>query len=263
MNTATGTKTRTTSVTRNRTRRGYGAVLAIVFAMGVSAAAQAATTLYVDGTLGSDANPCTASGLSACKPIQAAINKASAGDTIIVAAGLYPEAAPGPLSVNKTLTLLGAQAGVDARGRLATESTVADSQGTYITANKVVIDGFTIENSTNSAFTGYGIAMGAGTTGTKILNNIIQSNIAGIALANTGATQALIRHNLIQNNNQAGSASGTGIYTDEYVCGFGMPCSNFLIDENEFRGHVDAGIFISNTDVPNPLTKLDVSANLF
>ena len=38
---------------------------------------------------------------------------------------------------------------------------------------------------------------------------IIQNNIVGIGLANSGA-QALIQHNLIQNNNQPGAATGTG-----------------------------------------------------
>jgi len=154
------------------------------------------------------------------------------------------------LWVNKTLTLLGAQNGVDARGRVALESIVTDSQGTRVTANNVVIDGFAIQDSINGAFTGYGISMGAGTTGTQILNNLIRNNIIGIGLANTGATQVLIRHNLIENNNQPGPSSGTGIYTDQFVCG--TPCSNFLVDENNFKGNNDAGIFISNTDLPNP-----------
>jgi len=53
-------------------------VLAILFAMGASAAQAATTcTLYVDGTVGNDANSCTAPGIgSACRTIQAALNKA-------------------------------------------------------------------------------------------------------------------------------------------------------------------------------------------
>src|SRR5713101_3187468 len=148
---------------------------------------------------------------------------------------MYPEPASGPLAVNKTLTLLGAQNGVDARGRAAAESIVTDSQGTYVTANNVDIDGFTVQGSTNGAFTGYGIAMGAGTTGTQILNNIIQNNIAGIALSNSGGSQVLIRHNQIQNNNVSGPASGQGIYTDQFVSGGAV--TNVLIKENAFIGH--------------------------
>jgi len=237
-------------------KRLFLTALAGVFLMGGSAAA---ADWYVDATLGLDTNSCTAPGLSACKTIQAAINKASPNDTIHVAAGTYPEPA-GPLTVNKTLSLLGAQSGVDARGRVATESIVTDSQGTYVTANGVVIDGFTIQDSTNQAFTGYGIAMGAGTTGTEILNNIIQNNIVGIGLANSGASPVLIWHNQIQNNNTPGGASGTGIYTDEFVSGGAV--KDVLIEENAFIGNVDAGIDVSNTALPG-VSNLEVSKNTF
>ena len=39
---------------------------------------------------------------------------------------------------------------------------MTDSQGTFVTANNVVIDGFAIQDSINGAFTGYGISMGLG-----------------------------------------------------------------------------------------------------
>ena len=237
-------------------------VLAFVLSLVPLGNAVAAAGSWFVENAGNDGNSCTAAGpTTACQTIQAAVDKASPGDTINVAAGTYPELLAGPLNISKTLTLLGAQSGVDARGRVALESIVTDSQGTFVTASNVVIDGFTHENSTNGAFTGYGIAMGVGTTGTQILNSIIQNNIIGIGLANTGATQVLIRHNSIRNNNQPGPSTGTGIYTDEFVCG--ATCSNFLIDENDFIGNNDAGIFISNTDIPHPLTNLDVSENLF
>src|SRR5439155_8692199 len=87
---------------------GFLAMLATVFTMGVSAAS--AADRFV-ATTGSDtANNCTSS-ITPCQTIQKAINEASPNDTIHVAAGVYPEAAAGPLTVNKTLTLLGAQAG--------------------------------------------------------------------------------------------------------------------------------------------------------
>src|SRR6516165_6322004 len=52
--------------------------------------------------------------------IQGAIALASSGDTITVAAGTYEEA----VEVNKTLTLEGAQHGVDARTRSGPESII-------------------------------------------------------------------------------------------------------------------------------------------
>ena len=234
------------------------AVLATVFTMGVSA--EAATNWYVDGTLGNDANSCMTPGPNACKTIQAAITKASAGDTINVAAGVYPESAFVPLTVNRTLTLLGAQAGVDARTRAGAESIVTDPHGTSVSASNVVIDGFTVQNSVLN-FSGFGIWLNPVVSGTQILNNIIQDNIVGIGLANSSASQALIQHNLIQNNNKPGAASGTGIYTDEFVGG--STVKNVLIKENAFIGNVDAGIDVSNTDPTGGVFNLEVSTNSF
>jgi len=240
--------------------------LVAVFVAGASTAgaqcaapACPAANCFVDDATGIDTPICCTTFIP-CKTIQAAINSASPGDVIEVAAGTYPETG-GPLTVNKTLTLCGAQDGVDARTRVGAESIVSDAQGTYITASNVVVNGFTIRNSTAAAFTGYGLLMGVGTTGTRVLNNIIEDNIIGIGLANTGASQVLICQNLIQNNNNPGAASGTGIYTDQYVSGGAT--SNYLIEQNAFKGNVDAGIDVSNVDPPNPVSNLDISTNSF
>ncbi len=83
--------------------------------------------------------------------IQAAINAASDGDTIIVAAGSYKE----NVVINKSLTLQGTRAGVDARNRSGAETIINPGGGTGIkisTANRtpntcvVVIDGLTVQN---------------------------------------------------------------------------------------------------------------------
>ena len=112
----------------------------------------------------------------------------------------------------------------------------------------------------STAFTGYGIWLNPGISGTTISNNIVQNNIVGIGLANKGA-QAVISHNLIQNNNVPGSASGTGIYTDQYVGG--SKVENVLIGENAFIGHDDAGIDVSNTDPGGGVFDVTVSNNTF
>jgi len=240
-----------------------GTSLAVILLV-TGASAAFAADWYVDATTGNDANSCTAPGPgNACQNIQAAINKASASDVIHVAAGTYPEATtPGqPLKVDKTLTLLGAQAGLDARTRGGPESTVTNPQGTWIAANNVVIDGFTIQGSTNIFFTQYGIWMG-GKSGTQVLNNIVQNNIIGIGLSNPpGSPQVLIEHNLIRNNNNPGSASGTGIYSDQFVAV--GPVKKVLITENSFLGNVDSGIDISHTDSTQQVSDLEVSHNSF
>ncbi len=73
----------------------------------------------------------------------------------------------------------------------------------------MVIDGFTIQGAVNDPSVvvtalGAGIWTNPGFSGTQgghqILNNIIQNNIAGIELDNTGTLQTKVQFNLIQNN---------------------------------------------------------------
>src|SRR5581483_7708522 len=137
--------------------------------------------------------------------IQAAVNAATAGAIINVDAGTYPEL----VTVSKSLTIRGAQAGVDARStpRLngVPESIITGAPTTtgtitsafYITANDVVIDGFTVQGQTSVGSYGAGIVIAPNKAGTQIQNNIIQNNIAGMYLANNSTTDpAVIQRNL-------------------------------------------------------------------
>jgi parallel beta-helix repeat protein len=235
--------------------------VALVAAMALRPTPRAeAAGWYVDPA-GNDANACTAPGAAnACLTLQAAITKAANGDTIHVAGGTYTVA--GLVTVNKTLTLLGAQAGVGACGRAGSESVLSDSQGMRIAASNVVIDGFTVQDSVVAAFTGYGIWMdpSASVSGTQVVNNIIQNNIVGIGLANAGPSQALIQHNAFQTNNQPGGASGSGIYTDEFV---GGQVTNVLIDANCFKNNANAGVGFSSTDTTRPDSNIEIKNNSF
>jgi hypothetical protein len=181
--------------------------------------------------------------------IQSAIAAASAGDTIQVCPGIYNEL----VTVDKTLTIVGAQAGVDARTRVVpvtSESVVGSGDGAFqIEADKVVIDGFTIQGVNNDPsappFTGLGAGVwtNPGFSGTQgghqILNNIIQNNITGIELDNTGTFQTRVQFNLIRNNNNPGAGSGNGIQVN-----FGL--NNALIDNNRFSGHTSSSVLVSS-----------------
>src|SRR5215469_15244219 len=57
---------------------------------GLMAPIGVATTFYVDGVNGNDSNDCK-SPQTACKTIQHAVSISGPGDTIDVAAGVYPE----------------------------------------------------------------------------------------------------------------------------------------------------------------------------
>jgi hypothetical protein len=213
------------------------AIAAALLTLGAGAAS--AANWYVEPT-GNDANSCTAPGpTNACMTITAAMTKASSGDTINVAIGLYNE----QVQITKTLTLLGAQAGVDARTRSGSESVIDNACGpVQIMADKVVLDGFTIQGSTSSdpCFLA-GIWTNPAFSGTQgghqILNNIIQNNISGIELDNTGTFATLVQHNLIQTNNNPGPGSGNAIQVN-----FGLV--NATIDANKFSGHINASVLV-------------------
>ena len=179
--------------------------------------------------------------------IQSAVIAASAGDTISVCPGTYNES----VSIDKTLTLLGAQNGVDARTRSgANESIITMAcSPVQILADNVVLDGFTVEGSTMlDPCTIAGIWMNPGFSGThggfKIRNNIVQNNIIGIEMDNTGAIPASIDHNLIQNNNNPGPDGGTGIDTN-----FGA--TNVVVDSNKFVGNTNSAIDMVNAGGSN------------
>lgn len=191
--------------------------------------------------------------------IQGAVNDPGC-TTINVGAGTYNEL----VQISRTVTLNGAQVGVDARTRavpVSSESVVGSGDGAFqILADNVVIDGFTIQGVTNDPnVVGHGLVAGIWTNpgfsgtngGHQIRNNIIQNNIIGIELDNTGLFQTKVQFNLIQNNNFSGPDGGTGIDTN-----FGL--NNAVIDSNKIAGNINSGI-----DVNAPGSTLTYSNNEF
>ena len=173
--------------------------------------------------------------------IQAAVNAASPGSVVTVDAGTYNE----QITVSKSLTIRGAQAGVDGRTRSNASETIVDgiasgsvrTSSFYITASDVTIDGFTVQGETSqSVSTGAGVVIAPGVAGTHIYNNIIQNNVAGIFLANSSSSDAaIIQHNSFNSNNNAGVDGGRGIYSDGGISGGNL--TNVWIDANNFNNN--------------------------
>jgi len=231
------------------------AVLILMALVGNRALAAAATLVVDDDGFASptDCNALTPTFMT----ISAAVAAASPGDTIKVCPGLYHE----QVQVNKdNLTLLGAQAGVDARTRPfvpdpTTQSIIDHECGpVQFMADKVELNGFTVQGSTlpDPCFLS-GIWSNPGFSGTnggfRILYNIIQDNISGIELDSTcAATATLVQFNLIQNNSNPGPGSGNGIQTNFGLC-------NAQIDSNKFSGDSNSSFLVvapsSNLSVTN------------
>ena len=229
----------------NLKKLSVGSALALALMVGLmifgGRRAEAAGTWYVSTT----GIPTGVGGGSCSNPsfntIGAAITAAASGDTIQVCAGAYNE----QVQITKTLTLKGAQAGVDARTRVpAAESIIDHACGpVQIMADNVVLDGFTVQGSTLSdpCFLS-GIWTNPGFSGTQgghqILNNIVQNNISGIELDSSCTNPTLVKFNLIQNNNNPGPASGNAIQTNFFLC-------NATIDRNKFSGHGNASVLVN------------------
>ena len=130
--------------------------------------------------------------------IQAAINAATAGDTIMIAAGWTSTET---VTVDKQVTILGANAGLAGNGvRPAAESTLTG--GLHIVANGVVIDGLQIVDGVNMTELA-GILVQADNV--EIRNNVIIRNngtpapdgARGILTASGDATGLEITGNLV------------------------------------------------------------------
>jgi hypothetical protein len=152
--------------------------------------------------------------------IQSAISDSRTlpNDVITVAAGTYTE----DVTITKTLTLEGANAGLTGCDTRVAESiinpfTINSSSGIVvkITANGVVLDGFTIDGNNNSS---EGIDASSGQANLDIKNNIVQNlTIAGIYLSNdlTGTMTSgnQVHYNKIDYMNPITSLYGIGVYT--------------------------------------------------
>ncbi|MEO1022691.1 MAG: LamG-like jellyroll fold domain-containing protein [Bacteroidota bacterium] len=173
---------------------------------------------------------------SPCATIQHAIDSSSTGDTVFVASGSYSE----DLVIStRSLVLLGSQAGVDARNRSATESSLTGSIRLTGSADSTFIDGLHIQEGElvqgakagvyldngavditiqNTRFSRSGIvdgdsyrgiinAIGGNQTGLTIRQNSFTGWATGVYL-NPGAAKAQVLNNAFDDNFVGLSADG-------------------------------------------------------
>ena len=243
-----------------------GALL-VLLAGGANAGAPPVTVRCVPNP---SVNPgCTA--LTSYPTIQAAVTAASFGDAIFVGPGTYNESVTiidETTHLRDGLSLFGAQAGNDARVDRHGPESVVDASKTgnpafIVSANYVVIDGFTVQGGT-AGIVPAGILVGSITTGyywAQVLNNILENNGTGVYLHEPSPSipilspSAVIEHNLFRNNTAGkGTNVGYGIISN--------PATFPVINENEFTGNETTAIALdggSNAIITNNTSENDGS----
>jgi hypothetical protein len=196
----------------------------------------------------------------------------SACTEIDVAAGPYSE----NVVINYPTTIKGAQAGVDARGRVGVESTVSGANPIganpvfEISATGVTIDGFTVKNSITTG-AAVGIDINSTATGAVITNNIID----GVNTTDTGGNgtgqgvyleagpdNVTILHNDIKNI--SGNRSTKGVHIGD--AGSTNSSTNALIDGNSISNITSTtkgsyGVSINNGNGSTSNTGLVITNN--
>lgn len=164
--------------------------------------------------------------------IKEAVNSSSAGDKIIVKAGLYKESG---ILITKALQLIGEDY----------PTIDGDAQGEIIKvmAENVLIKGFYIKNSGFSGMRDYAAIRIEDSKNCTVQSNKLINNYFGIYLANSN--DCVVIYNEAYSNAITESSSGNGIHL--------WKCNNILVQNNYVTGHRD-GIyfeFVTNSRVVN------------
>ncbi|WP_190198111.1 right-handed parallel beta-helix repeat-containing protein [Streptomyces djakartensis] len=207
----------------------------------------AQTTLVVDD----NGAQCPGAGFTS---IQAAVNAAIPGSTIRVCPGTYNEV----VTVNKAnLQLVGPRTPADCTQpgapNPATDAIVqADNAAggvVNLVENGIRFQRFTVQNNT----LGPGVFTGASFSGHGVQQNLVQNNVLGVYFNSDGATDSTVTRNCIRQNNQAGAASGNGIYSD-------LGLSDADIVQNAFFDN-DSSALVLTGGAPGAVDAVDIDTN--
>ena len=209
-------------------------------------------TWYV-ATTGNNANTCLSAG-SPCQTINAAIGKASAGDTIRVAVGTYTGTGTEVVLINKGVTLSGGwNAAFTTQSGTSTIDGQATRRGVSSVGENVFIDRFTIQNGFFE-FQAGGLKNDGGPL--TLSNSVVKGNVthsSGGGIHNFGT---LTINNTTINGNTTGQTNtgglgGAGIYSH-----FGtVTLNNSTVSNNVIVGAFSgSGIFAADTLVLNNST---------
>jgi len=144
--------------------------------------------------------------------IQAAIDVAAAGDTIIVAAGIYNE----NVNVNKSLTLQGADSAI-----VTVTAAINTTSVFTVRASNVNISGFTISGATGPSQAGISLNSYSETSFNtvafcNISNNILTGNNDGIFLYNYGLSGGVNHNTFTKNTASNNSRVGFDSFYSDY-----------------------------------------------
>lgn len=163
-------------------------LLAALSLLTMTAATAAVPSTWVVNAAFSNNGGCTTSGLH-CQTISAAVNAASSGDTILVAAGTYNES----VTIGKALRLNGAQAEFDARTRSGSESVVTSMS--IQNASNVIIDGFSFSGTSSQVTVEPNSTIASGI----VIENNIFAGYGSVGMPTTNAGNILVQRNLFKN----------------------------------------------------------------
>ena len=209
-------------------------------------------THVVDADGQASATDCNAAG-TPFLTIQSAITAAAAGDTVKVCPGTYAE----DVTLNKGITLNGAQAGIDARGRAAAESIISPTTTGVTLAVGVagaVVDGFTISGGARGIETASGPP-----NGLQISNNRIIGFTGNGVFLNDSGTDVTVNQNVIDGASKTGLGALVHLDTDSFN-GFHFTNNNIV---GKGASDTSTGFFVDGNHNVGPSTRTPlISGNL-